>query len=173
MSTITDYIYGERAPSLGELEQMVKRRQEMLDCQREVYEAESNCRGLNAATAFSLNGHKKGALNGDYLVVSLQHEGNQSSLFAFGGGRKKQASGKTLTYHNTLSLLKKDVPYRPLLDSTRRPLMVGGQIAKTETSGGDYAYLDDAGRYRIKSLFEDATHEDAAASLNYMPKFIF
>ncbi len=148
----TDYVYGERAVTLEEAEQLARRRQQMYDCQREIYIAETNCRGMTAGTTFAVSGHPQDDNNGDFLVLSILHQGDQSNAFAFGGGHARAATGKT--YHNELTLIKKDTPYRPAVDRKRIPLVVGTLTAKIETTGGDYAYLDDQGRYRLKNLFD-------------------
>ena len=92
-ATGTDYTYGELAPSLEEIEQLARRRQEMVDCQREVYSAETNCRGMVSGTTFSIHGHPQEYYNGDYLVVSILHQGDQSHGFAFGGASTWRRDG--------------------------------------------------------------------------------
>jgi type VI secretion system secreted protein VgrG len=161
-ATGTDYIYGERTATLEEGEQLARRRQEMYDCQRETYIAETNCRGMSAGTTFSVSGHPQDDNNGDFLVISVLHQGNQSQAFAFGGGHSQSATGKT--YHNELSLIKKDTPYRPAVDRNRIPLVLGTLTARIETTGGDYAYLDDQGRYRLKNLFDTNDTKEGEAS---------
>ncbi|MDO8988591.1 MAG: phage baseplate assembly protein V, partial [Sideroxyarcus sp.] len=100
--------------------------------------------------------------NGDYLVVSVLHQGNQSNAFAFGGAQSLAATGQT--YHNEAILIKKDTPYRPAVDRKRIPLVLGTLTAKIESTGGDYAYLDDQGRYRLKPLFDVASTNAGEAS---------
>ena len=41
-------------------------------------------------------------------------------------------------------------PYRAPVERSRVPRVAGVLTAKIETTGGDYAYLDDQGRYRLK-----------------------
>jgi type VI secretion system secreted protein VgrG len=161
-ATGTDYVYGERTATLEEGEQLARRRQEMYDCQRETYDAETNCRGITAGTTFTVSGNPQDDYNGDYLVLSVSHKGDQSNAFAFDGGHSQSATGKT--YHNELTLIKKDTPYRPAVDRKRIPLVLGTLTSKIETTGGDYAYLDDQGRYRLKNLFDvDDTKEGEAS----------
>jgi len=148
----TDYVYGERSVTLEEAEQLARRRQQMYDCQRDNYIAETNCRGLTAGTTFAVSNHPQDQNNGDYLVMSVSHKGDQSNAFAFGGGQTQSATGKT--YSNEAILIKKDTPYRPPVDRSRIPLVLGTLSATIETTGGDYAYLDDQGRYRLKNLFD-------------------
>ena len=161
-STGTDYVYGERVVTLEEGEQLVRRRQEVLDWQRAVYVAETNCRGITAGTTLSIGGHPQNDSNGDFLVVSVLHQGDQSQAFAFGGSSSVAATAKT--YRNELSLIKKDILYRTSVDLSRRPQVNGVVSAKIETTGGDYAYLDDQGRYRLKSLFDTAETKAGEAS---------
>jgi type VI secretion system secreted protein VgrG len=158
----TDYVYGERAVTMEEGEQLARRRQEMYDCQRENYVAETNCRGMTAGTTFAVSGNPQDDYNGDYLVLSVLHQGDQSNAFAFGGGHTVAATGKT--YHNEAILIKKETPYRPPVDRKRIPLVLGTLTAKIETTGGDYAYLDDQGRYRLKNLFDVGDAQEGAAS---------
>jgi len=158
----TDYVYGERSVTLEEGEQLVRRRQEMYDCQRENYIAETNCRGMTSGTTFTVSGNPQDDYNGDYLVLSVIHKGDQSNAFAFGGGHSVVATGKT--YSNEAILIKKDTPYRPPVDRKRIPLVLGTLTAKIETTGGEYAYLDDQGRYRLKNLFDVGDTPEGAAS---------
>ena len=158
----TDYVYGERAVTLEEGEQLARRRQEMYDCQRENFIAETNCRGLTAGTTLSFSGHPQDGYDGDYMVVSVIHKGDQANAFAFGGGHSVAATGKT--YSNEAILIKKETPYRPPVDRKRIPLVLGTLTAKIETTGGDYAYLDDQGRYRLKNLFDVNDTKEGEAS---------
>ena len=57
-----------------------------------------------------------------------------------------------------------NTPYRAPVDHTRRPQVSGVLTARIETTGGDYAYLDDQGRYRLKSLFDNADTKTGEAS---------
>ena len=150
----TDYVYGDRAVTLEEGEQLARRRQQAVDWQRAVFVAETNCRGITAGTTLTINGHPLDDNNGDYLVLSVLHQGDQSQAFAFGGSKSAASTAKT--YRNELRLIKKDVPYRTPVDTNRIPQVRGVLTAKIETTGGDYAYLDDQGRYRLKPLFDVA-----------------
>ena len=158
----TDYAYGERAVTLEEGEQLARRRQEVLDWQRGVFVAETNCRGITAGTTLTIGEHPQDDNNGDFLVLSVLHQGDQSQAFAFGGSQSAAATAKT--YRNELSLIKKDIPYRTPVDTSRIPQVHGVLTAKIETTGGDYAYLDDQGRYRLKNLFDVSDAKAGEAS---------
>jgi uncharacterized protein involved in type VI secretion and phage assembly len=66
----------------------------MYDCQRETYIAETNCRGMSAGTTFTVSGNPQDDYNGDYLVLSVSHKGDQSQAFTFGGGHTAASTGK-------------------------------------------------------------------------------
>lgn len=161
-ATGTDYIYGERAPTLEESDQLAQRRLQAIDWQRAIYVAETNCRGISSGVSISIHGHPIADNNGDYLVVSATHEGNQSNAFAFGGASTNAATDKT--YRNELTLIKKEIPYRPPVDDERRTVVPGVLSAKVESTGGDYAYLDDQGRYRVRSPFDLSETQGGEAS---------
>lgn len=158
----TDYLYGKCSVMLEEGEQLARRRQEALDWQRGVFAAETNCRGITAGATLSIGGHPQDDNNGDFLVLSVQHQGDQSQAFAFGGSKSSAATAKT--YRNELTLIKKDIPYRTPVDAGRIPQVHGVFTARIETTGGDYAYLDDQGRYRLKPLFDVADTKAGEAS---------
>ena len=52
----------------------------------------------------------------------------------------------------------------PPVDRSRVPLVAGAITVKIETSGG-YAYLDDHGRYSLKSVLDTATNRAGAYRL--------
>ena len=94
--------------------------------------------------------------------MKILHQGDQSNAFAFGGGQTQSATGKTC--HNEAILIKRDTPYRPVVDRSRIPLVLGTLTATIETTGGEYAYLDDQGRYRIKPMFDVGSAKEGEAS---------
>jgi type VI secretion system secreted protein VgrG len=66
-------------------------------------------------------------------------------------------------YHNTFTCIPARVPFRPER-TTPVPEMPGVITATVESAGGDYAYLDDAGRYRAKMHFDRSGRTDGTAS---------
>ena len=161
-ATGTDYRVGEHPATQAEGDQLSQRRLQAIDWQRGVFVAQTNCRGITTGTTLTISGHPDDTNNGDFLVIAALHQGDQTQAFAFGGASKVSATPKT--YRNELTLIKKETPYRTPVDFSRRPVVHGVVNAKIETTGGDYAYLDDQGRYRLKNMYDLATTKAGEAS---------
>ena len=140
------YRYGENFKTLDAGDRLARLRQQALDWQREVYIANSDCRGLMPGMQFSLSDHPHASLNGDYVVIAIEHKANQSAAQARGGNSREPS------YTNQLTLMRAGIPFRSPLPQTR--YINGVFTAKVETTGGDYAYLDEQGRYRIRLSFD-------------------
>ena len=151
-----DYCYAENYKTLDEGDYIAKIRQETLDWQRETYVARSDVRGLGPGMKFTLIGHDAQELNGDYLVVEVEHKGDQRAGQGYG------AKNKGRTYENTVMLIRAGIPYRAPL--TQTPKAPGVFSARVETTGGDYAYLDEQGRYHIRMPFDLSDMAEGTAS---------
>uniref|UniRef100_UPI00272E43BD type VI secretion system Vgr family protein n=1 Tax=Geoalkalibacter sp. TaxID=3041440 RepID=UPI00272E43BD len=141
-----DYRYGEHFLDLDQGQKLARLRRELLDWQRRTLIAETDCRALAPGNILSIIGHPDALHNGDYLIIEVEHQGDQRSGFAFG------ESAKGMTYRNKLLLIRAGVAYRPPLPEPRR--MHGLLTARIETTGGDYAHLDEQGRYRLRADFD-------------------
>ncbi|RFA29862.1 hypothetical protein CAI21_08490 [Alkalilimnicola ehrlichii] len=153
----TAYLYGEHFGDDAEGQRLAKLRQELLDWQRDVVIMRSDCRGLMPGRRLSLSDCPERAVNGDWLVIAVEHSGDQNAAQAYGG----DAQG--MTYENTLHLIRAGTPYRPPVLEKRRETATTfhGQV---ETAGGDYAHVDEDGRYRIRLPFDLSDRPDAEAS---------
>lgn len=150
------YRYGEHHKDLQQGQQVAKLRQQALDWQREVYLADSDCRAATPGGRITLSGHPDAQLNREYLILRVEHFGDQSVGLSYGG---KQTA---MTYRNQLTLIPFGTPYTPSLPEQRR--IHGILSAKVESAGGQYAYLDEQGRYRIRLHFDDGQATPGAAS---------
>lgn len=137
-----DYRYGEHYPDQAQGERLARLRQQALDWQRETAVVETDCRGLAPGKRLSLSRHPEPALDGDWLVVEVEHQGDQRQGHAGGGANHGP------TYRNRALLIRADRPYRPPVAARRS--VYGIFTARIEGDGGDYAYLDEQGRYRIR-----------------------
>lgn len=142
----TAYRYGENFKTLDEGDRLARIRQQALDWQREVYLADSDVRGLSPGMKFSLSDHPNASLNGDYVVLAIAHIANQAAAQPRGG------SSREPTYTNQLTLIRAGIPYRKPVPAAR--YISGIFTARVETTGNDYAYLDEQGRYRIRMPFD-------------------
>ncbi len=160
-----DYRYGENHKSLPEVEVAARIRQQGLDWQRLTFIAESDCRALAPGHRLTLVQHPEAALNGEYLVVEVEPEGDQGAGLAMGG----RSGG--MTYRNKMLLIRAGIPFRKPVSPPRR--VHGLFTARVESSGGAYACLDDQGRYRVRLDFDqgDANPGEASQPVRMMQPY--
>jgi type VI secretion system secreted protein VgrG len=152
-----DHRYGEHQQTPEEGGWLAQVRIEALDWQRRTYAAESDCCALAPGMTFTLADHPEPALNGDYLVVSVSHRGDQRS------GDAATRDGVGRHYGNRLILLRNGVPYRHPLPA-ELPRLRGPLTARVESDGGDYPHLDEQGRYKVRLPYDLSGAEPAQAS---------
>lgn len=152
----SSYRYGDHHKDLPQGQQLARLRQQALDWQRQIYLADSDYRAATPGGRISLSGHPDAQLNGEYLILQVEHFGDQSAALSYGG---KQTA---MTYRNQLTLIPFGTPFVPLLPE-QRPVH-GVLTAKVESSGGQYAYLDEQGRYRVRLNFDDGQATPGEAS---------
>jgi type VI secretion system secreted protein VgrG len=139
-------VYGDHFKTPEEGQRMALIRQQAHDARRVVFEGKTDCRGILPGYLLKIINHPQADMNGDYLVVNVDHQADQGAGLAYGGDSKGP------TYANTVKLIKADVPYRPeIIDKS--PVM-GSFTGRVESPGSEYAHLDDQGRYRIRLDFD-------------------
>jgi type VI secretion system secreted protein VgrG len=149
------YEYGQHFKDSSEGDRLAKVRNEEIECTRRVMTGASNCVGLRSGFKFSLKDHYRSDLDGDYLITHVNHFGSQGAGMGMGGGESN--------YRNDYTCIPAEVQYRePRL--TPEPRIPGIMTAKVETAGGDYAYIDEDGRYRVKMPFDLSDKANGGAS---------
>jgi len=151
-----NYIYGEHFKNLDDGQELIRIRQEALDCQRLTFVGESDCRGLIPGQRFELCEHKDPEFNREYLVLEVEHAANESFANTTGGNNIQMG------YSNKVLLIPAGVPFRTPMQAARK--IYGSFTAMVETTGGEYAYLDDQGRYRIRLPFDRGDANQGEAS---------
>jgi type VI secretion system secreted protein VgrG len=143
------YEYGEHFKTTSEGKTLAKIRNEEIEMSRRLIVGASDCRGFHPGYKFTLSRHYRASLNGDYLITQVSHVGSQAGGIGAGEG----SGGKGPSYKNQFSCMSADIQYRPLR-ITPEPRVPGIMTAKVESAGGEYAYLDEEGRYRVKMPFD-------------------
>lgn len=152
----TFYEYGEHVKDASEAKAMAKIRNEEIECGRRMFTGRSDCVGFRAGYKFTLEKHYRSGIDGDYLLMEVNHTGSQR-------GALPGSEDKGPTYSNEFVCVPADVQYRPPR-VTPEPRLNGIMTAKVETAGGQYAYLDDEGRYRVKMPFDLSSAGSGKAS---------
>ncbi len=151
------HLYGGNYRTVSEGRAQAQFHQDATDWRRVLYVGQTDCRGLMPGMVVKVTGHPQPALNTAYTVVKVEPEGDQRAAFAYGD------SPKGTTYRAALHLIPAGIPFRvsPPLPRTAPGMMT----ARIESTGGDYAHLDEQGRYRLRMDFDNRRSGQAQASL--------
>ena len=102
---------------------------------------EGNVSGLMPGCRLELQDHGVAALEGRYLVTTVEHEGTAPGLFA--GVEKGESE-----YHNSFGCIPEEVPYRPVRE-LKRPVL-GTQTATVVGPSGEEVFTDEHGRIKVQ-----------------------
>lgn len=148
------YEYGSHVAENGQASTFANIRKEEIDCARRTLDGRSDCGALRSGHTFALEGHYRSSLNQDYLVTRVEHRGSQSSSMGLMGIRdRRRLDTNGSDYENNFTAIPAGQQYRPPR-KTPVPRVPGLLTGKLETGGGEYAYIDDQGRYRFRNIFD-------------------
>jgi type VI secretion system secreted protein VgrG len=151
------YHYGPQALNTGEAERIANLRAEMHACAKVHLEGESICRAFRAGMRFELKDPGgRSHFEGKYLLTRVIHHGDQREGF--------EGDAEKVIYNNTFQCIPAETVFRPTLH-TPKPRIHGVLSAKIDGVDGQYAYLDDEGRYHAKLPFDLSSLKDGQASL--------
>ena len=169
------YSYGAKYSEAGQGKRIATVRAEEASCRQKTFTGMSDCAGLITGFTFTLEGHYRGDLNEDYLITSVEHEGSQQQALGlaglnlpgvspYGGDASGDGAAPESVYRNTFKAVPASVSFRPAYEEEHRPDVPSIMTAKIESAGGDYAYIDDDGRYRAKMHFDRSGATDGTAT---------
>lgn len=156
------YKYGERVETPSEAKELSKIRAEELRCRRRRYSGESTVPFIRAGHIFHLKNHYNEQFNRAYMTTHVKHFGSQASFLLSGLGLP--VPQETPFYHNSFEAIEADVQFRPER-VTPKPRVYGMLNAHIDAAGtGQYAELDEQGRYRVLLPFDLSGRHDGKAS---------
>jgi len=150
----THYAYGEHFREAGRGDRLATVRNEAAEARRRVMTGESDSVGLRSGFLFTMEEHFRDDFNADYLLTRVEHEGSQRAgldLDSLPLGQNGEAEPE---YRNQFTCIPAAVQYRTPR-RTPKPDAPGVVTATVESAGGDYAYIDDQGRYRARMHFDE------------------
>ena len=154
------FTYGEHVSSSDEGEQLAKVRAEELLCQKEQYTGESTVCRFQPGSLFELSEHFREAFNQEYLIVSLEHQGAAPGHLTENEVEEAGVPG----YQNSFTAIPSGTPYRPPR-ATPKPRFYGTITAFIDGGqSGQYAEVDDHGRYKVVLPFDRVQKEEGKAS---------
>ncbi|MDX1804793.1 MAG: type VI secretion system tip protein TssI/VgrG [Alcanivorax sp.] len=158
------YHWGPHASDGKQANALAKIRMEVIDVQRQTVVASADTAQLRPGMQLQLAGHPQ--YDGPWLVSAVQLEGDQRVGHAFG----QQSDRPGLL--STLTLVPASFPFRAATP-WQRPPVHGSFSALVEGDGGDYAYLDDQGCYRIRLPFDlsDSPQGEATPPVRLMQPY--
>ena len=158
------YIYGEHLRTPEEGAALAKIRAEEILCWERRFDGESSVPYLRPGYTFDLQDHYRGSFNQGYLTVRLTHEGNQAGYMLSGLGTTLVEGEQETWYRNSFTILPADIQFRPER-KTPKARIYGLINAKVDAAGsGQYAELDEHGRYKIILPFDTSGRRDGKAS---------
>ena len=137
------------------------RSQELL-CGRRTFYGTGGVPYLRPGYTFSLSNHFREDFNQEYLVTQISHQGSQQAYLVAGMDKERASEG--LFYRNNFEAIPATTQYRPPR-IWPRPRMTGTVHARIDAQGeGEYAEVDDQGRYKVVLPFDLSGRKDGHAS---------
>ena len=143
------YLYGEHFTSPAEGNRLAKIRAEELLCRKSVYYGASSIPFLAPGFTFDLTEHYSKKSNQKYQLIGVSHEGHQTGYLVSGISSAIGTRSEPMFYANTFTAIPSDTQFRPERTAAK-PKISGTFNAKVDAaSSGQYAELDDQGRYKV------------------------
>ncbi len=156
------YFYGDHVRTTEEGNLVAKVYAESLLCRREVFHGEGSVPYVSPGFTFDLVDHYRKSFNQSYLTLDVDHEGSQTGYLL--AGLWSGAGDGEIYYRNSYTAIPASVQFRPER-VTPRPQISGSISAKVDAAGsGQYAELDDHGRYKVVLPFDISGMKDGKAS---------
>ena len=147
--------FAPNAMETDEAKRVAKLRGDMLACEKVRLDGEGVCRAFRAGHRFELQ--DEGGFAGKYMLTRVEHHGDQREGF-------EGVGEVAIIYTNRFSCMPADTQFRPALIAPK-PRINGVITAKVNGPEGNYAYLDEEGRYHAKLPFDLGPETDGGASL--------
>jgi len=155
------HLYGQKVQDETEAKALAELRAEEMRAGKIVHHGESTVCLLAPAHRFGLDGHPRASMNEqEYQIISVEHSGYDPWASRQVG---EEPEAGTPAYDNRFTAIAADTQYRHP-QKTEKPTIDGTLNARVDAAGdGEYAELDEEGRYHIIFPF-DTEHESGKAS---------
>ncbi|MGD9240141.1 MAG: type VI secretion system tip protein TssI/VgrG [Desulfobacterales bacterium] len=158
------YFYGEHFKTPEEGHTLAKVRAEEIRCRENLFHGEGTQPALCPGFTFEIAGHYRESYNQKYLIAEIEHQGGQAKAFMTGSGDELTEGEQQPTYTNAFTAIPAGVQFRPERNTTK-PRFYGTMNAKVDAAGiGQYAEIDDEGRYKVKLPFDQNGNGGGKAS---------
>lgn len=158
------YLYGEHVKTASESEGLAKVRAEMHKCREQMFYGSGTASFLRSGYTVALKDHFHGAFNQHYLIVETTHQGSQEAFLSAGVDQSYSGLEHEQRYSVDFTAIPANVQFRAA-PVTPEPHIYGTMNAKIDAAGsGEYAELDDQGRYKVILPFDLSGRSGGKAS---------
>ena len=158
------HIYGDHFRTLQEGSRLADIRSQELRSHEKRFHGESTIPYLRPGYLFDLERHYRGSFNQQYLTIELSHAGSQTGFLISGIGRALSESEKRPYYRNSFVTIPAEIQFRNP-QKIQKPRFYGTIHATVDAEGsGEYAELDEHGRYKVRLPFDLSGREGGKAS---------
>lgn len=158
------YIYGDNVKTTEEAKRLATFHAEEVRARSKRHKGRGTSPFLRPGYTFKLANHFRKDANREYLTVSVNHEGQQTGYLITLFGRAVSGQEAKNFYSNSFTAMPSDIQYRHPR-TTKKPRFHGLVNAVVDGAGtGQYAVLDDKGRYKVRLPFDLSGRSDGMAS---------
>jgi type VI secretion system secreted protein VgrG len=158
------YLWADRFRTQAGGEYLAKVRAELFKCMEKIFRGVSSIPAIRPGYLFTLAKHYRQDFNGQYLTTTVRHEGSQERYLVGGLGVRGIKDKEALFYRNTFECIPGAIQYRPMIKA-QKPVAPGNIVARIDAAGsGQYAELDEHGRYKVIMPFDVSGREGGKAS---------
>jgi type VI secretion system secreted protein VgrG len=156
-------LYGDHLRTPDEATRIAGVRAEELRCRERRYLGQSQVPWLSPGYLFTLQEHPDAACNQEHLVIQTRHFGDQTQYLVAGLGAPLDAE-RAPFYRNEFTAIPASAQFRATR-KTPKTRIAGVMHAHIDASGsGQYAELDDQGRYKVTLPFDIEDRPPGGAS---------
>lgn len=162
------YIYGEYFDTQEEGNLLAGYRAEELLATKEEYFGKSILPEVSAGYTFKLLLHDVANYNDkEYLVKNVTHKGHQTGYLISGLSSLSKGLETEKEYENTFTVIPHDliIQFRPARVTPSPKISGTLQAAIDAATSGEFAEIDDLGRYKVVLPFDTEEHRDAKGDL--------
>ncbi|MDC0534637.1 type VI secretion system tip protein VgrG [Francisellaceae bacterium] len=166
-------IYDENVLNEKDAKRIAEIRAQEINCKEQIYTGTTLASNIVPGYRFKLVNHFRDACNQEYLVFDAIQKGSQRQVaLSHLGLQDSRSEENEVVFTTEFKVIPGNIQYRaPLVTSAKRIDGIIPAMLDAETSG-EYAQLDDQGRYKVRLLHSDKPDGQASDWVRKMESYI-